>query len=246
MSDNLTPLPKPLFRIGALVPPANPTVEIEYPALVPADVAVHFMRLPIFSGDLDARNKGYVASFAEMVKGFGHLKLDAIAIALTGSQYRLAPLGDRDLCAALSDAAGVRVETATIAITRALKTLGEDRLNLMSPYPDYQTRLAVQYWQAAGYHIHHVKQFADALVAYHVTGQEISDALIEMATKAQGTIILSGTGMRTIETLALLKDKLQNPLLASNICSMWSITNQMGAPSAWMRAVMPASILQNH
>jgi len=245
MSAALAPLPHPRLRLGALVPPANPTVEIEYPALVPADVALHFMRLPVFPGDLDARNRGYVASFAQSIQGFGTLKLDAIAIALTGSQYRLKPEGDRALCDALSDAAGVRVETATIAIDRALRALGMDGISLMSPYPNVQTKLAVEYWQAAGYHVHHVQQFSDALVAYQVTAQDICAALLEMAAQAKGAIILSGTGMRTLETLAQLANRIEQPLLASNVCSIWSVTAHVGTPSDWMRAAMPAAIFAN-
>jgi len=242
MSEPLNPLAQPRFRMGVLVPPANPTVEIEYPALAPRDVALHVMRLPVFPGDLDARNQGYVASFAQAMQGFGTLKLDAIAIALTGSQYRLLPGGDRALCDQLSDAAGVRVETATLAIDKTLRALGQDTISLMSPYPEAQTRLAVAYWRTAGYQVHTVRQFANALVAYQLSAQEISTRLLEMAAQAKGAVILSGTGMRTVETLTRLVGQIEQPLLASNPCSVWSVTAPMGPPSAWMRAVMPAAL----
>lgn len=243
MTARLPALPMPKYRCGGLVPPANPTVEIEYPVLLPADVALHTMRLPVLPGDLDARNRGYVESFPEMIKGFGSLKLDAIAIALTGSQYRLAPQGDRDLCKRLSDQAGVPVETATIAIDKALKKLGIDTVSLMSPYPNQQTELAVRYWTDAGYRVHSVSQFEDRLVAYQVTPAQIGDALKRMDTAPDGAIILSGTGMRTIDMLAATAREIAVPVLASNICSIWSLTASWGEPSPWMSAVAPAALL---
>ena len=242
MTAHLPSLPPPKFRFGALVPPANPTVEIEYPALLPVDVALHTMRLPVLQGTLDDRNRGYVESFPEMIKGFGALKLDAIAIALTGSQYRLSPKGDRDLCNRLSDQAGIPVETGTIAIDRMLKALGVDTVSLMSPYPNIQTQLAVAYWKEAGYGVHSVSQFEDDLVAYRVTPEEIGRALKRMDVAPGGAIILSGTGMRTIDMLATTAAEIPAPVLASNICSVWSLTRDWGPASPWMAAVTPAGL----
>lgn len=241
---SLPVLPKPNYRFGGLVPPANPTVEIEYPVLLPADVALHIMRLPVLAGDLDTRNRGYVDSFATMIKGFGSLKLDAIAIALTGSQYRLSPTGDRELCDALSNQAGIPVETGTIAIDRALKQLGIEKVSLMSPYPNFQTGLAVKYWKEAGYDVHSVSQFEDKLVAYDVTPDEIAGALMKMDCASNGAIILSGTGMRTIDMLASHAGKMPVPVLASNICSIWSLTRDWGAASPWMQAVAAPGLLK--
>lgn len=244
MTVQLPPLPVPKFRFGGVVPPANPTVEIEYPVLLPADVALHTMRLPVLPGDLDDRNRGYVDSFPEMIKGFGSLKLDAIAIALTGSQYRLSPTGDRELCDRLSDKAGIPVETGTIAIDKALKRLGVNTVSLMSPYPNHQTQLACRYWEDAGYGVHSVSQFEDKLVAYHVTPEEIGNALKRLDAAADGAIILSGTGMRTIDMLAATGREIAVPVLASNICSIWSLTANWGEPSSWMRAVTPPALLK--
>lgn len=244
MAIQLPPLPVPKFRFGGVVPPANPTVEIEYPVLLPADVVMHTMRLPVLPGDLDDRNRGYVESFPDMIKGFGSLKVDAIAIALTGSQYRLSPKGDRELCDRLSDQVGIPVETGTIAIDKALKKLGVDTVSLMSPYPNYQTQLAVRYWEDAGYRVHSVSQFEDKLVAYHVTPEEIGDALKRMDVAADGAIILSGTGMRTIDMLAVTAHEIPVPVLASNICSVWSLTMNWGQPSSWMQVVTPPALLK--
>lgn len=243
MTADLPTLPAPSFRLGVLVPPANPTIEIEYPALAPAGVALHAMRLPVIAGDLEARNRGYVGAYAEAIKGFGSLKLDAVAVAMTGPQYRLLHEGDVALCKALSDAAGMRVETSSIALCHALQTLGVEHLSLLSPYPSWLTELAVRYWKSAGFTVDHVQAFEDKLVAYTVTPDQVAQALRDTRTEAGGAVVMSGTGMRTLE--ALLQVQGGVPALSSNLCSVWSLVRhfKQAAPSAWMRATLPQALL---
>lgn len=243
MTNDLPVLPAPTYRLGVLVPPANPTVEIEYPALIPANVALHAMRLPVIPGDLDARNRAYVGAYEGAVKGFGSLKLDAIAVALTGPQYRLLHGGDVALCDTLSDAAGIRVETASIALCNTLRVLSIDHVSLLSPYPDWLTSMAAAYWKSAGFKVDHIQSFEDKLVAYHVTPAEVTKVLHETPVDAGAAIVMSGTGMRTLETL--IQVTRDNPVLSSNICSVWSLTRHFNdSPySPWMRAALPRTLL---
>ena len=242
MNQALSPLPTPAFRLGVLVPPANPTVEIEFPALVPSDVALHAMRLPVIPGDLEARNRGYVGAYQECIKGFGSLKLDAVAVAMTGPQYRLLHAGDVELCQRLSDAAGVCVETSSVALCNALRALGVERMSLLSPYPDWLTTLAVAYWESAGFKVDHIKAFEDKLVAYAVTPDQVVQALADTPTQPGGAIVMSGTGMRTLEALRQAGTGI--PVLSSNLCSVWSLTRHFAGTTAspWMGATLPPAL----
>ncbi|WP_338628745.1 hypothetical protein [Yersinia intermedia] len=243
MTHYLTPLSQPTFRLGALVPPANPTVEIEYSALLPAQVALHSMRLPVIVGDLATRNRGYVDSYANAIKGFGTLKLDAITIAMTGPQYRLGYQGDSELCQRLSEQSGLRVETASLAICHALRALGVEHISLISPYPDWLTELARTYWLSAGFHLETVTRFKDDLVAYSVSAHEVASAIKRTACHPLGAIVLSGTGMTTLDALAQVKPQMAVPLLSSNLCAIWSLLHaDNSSPSAWMQAVLPSGL----
>ncbi|ANY17516.1 hypothetical protein AW878_03915 [Bordetella pseudohinzii] len=211
--------------------------------MLPAGVALHAMRLPVIPGDLDARNRGYVQAYAECIKGFGSLKLDAIAVAMTGPQYRLLFEGDVALCQRLSEAAEVPVETASMALYHALKALGIERLSLLSPYPNWLTNLAVAYWESAGFKVDHIQAFDDKLVAYSVTPEEVARALLETRTEAGGAVVMSGTGMRTLE--ALHQAQGITPLLSSNLCSVWSLARRIpgGNIAPWMAAALPSALL---
>lgn len=243
MIDSLPPIPEPAHRFGVLVPPANPTVEIEYQALAPANVVFHSMRLPVIAGDLDARNRGYVGAYSEALRGFGSLRLEGISVAMTGPQYRLLYQGDVDLCSKLSDLAGVPVETSSIALCNALRAMGKDHISLLSPYPDWLTHIAQAYWESAGFRVDHVRSFEDRLVAYEATPSRVAEVLRDTKAEAEGAIVMSGTGMRSLEALVLVRSGV--PVISSNLCGVWSLTrNLQVTDSPWMRACLPSALIR--
>lgn len=234
--------PTPSARVGVLVPPSNPVVELELRFFLPEDIGLHSARFPVFPNTtLDQRNLAYLDHYEPCQAGFGQLALDAIIVGLTGPSYRLLPDGDRAQCARLSAARGGPTATASLAILEALEALGARRIALVSPYPDWLTAKAAAFWTAAGYAVTQVVGISEEFRAYELTSDEVVAALARVDESACDAVVMSGTGMLTAPASLLSADRSPAPFLSSNLCSAWWASRVLGRPAgAALRRAAPA------
>jgi len=218
-----------LGRVGIATPQANPTVEDEFRILLPPKLAFNVVRL---RGSQDSRERlvDYARNLPESLATFDTLKPQLLGFACTGTSYLLGQSAARDRFAAVSAAVGYEIQSATTAIEWALDRIGARRIGLILPYPPWLADAARRYWEGAGLTVHSLvridTQSADTRSVYGVANDAVASALAGLDVEGVDAIVLSGTGMPTLQTLA--HSRVGRPTFSSNVALAACMMDRLG------------------
>ena len=222
----------PSHSVGIVVPPSNPTLEIEIKRLLGDHPYLYTSRLPVFPGcDLKERNQLYLEQYLDTSLRFGQLPLSGVLVGLTGSNYALGPDGDRRFSDEISEHLNVPFATTSLAILELLRSFRFERLHLELPYPQWLISEAKLYWEQAGIEVVAANSILDALNvqdAYAIDDLDLEGYLQSLKPHDGAPILLSGTGMRTVGALEDLVDRYPAPLLSSNLAAAWWLLRHSG------------------
>jgi maleate isomerase len=217
-------------RVGLVVPPSNPVAEPEMDALLGNDIVIYSDRLPRFDDlPLEERNLRYAPAYGDALDELAGLNLECALIAMTGPNYRLGLKGDRELCEELSARLGAPVATTSLATFEALAALGADRIHLVSPYPDWLTDTAVEYWSGAGIEVAGLERLleeGEEFYAYETPTAEVVAHLKSLTPKEGAAVVISGTGLGSVAATWQVAEALEAPILSSDLCGAWWILSQ--------------------
>lgn len=231
-------------RLGIATPQANPTVEPEMRALLPASIAVYATRLVHPAPDVETRLDHYIRNIPAALATFGVLRLDAFGFGCTGSSYRAGPALEDELTQRAADAATLPVITAAQAIRAVLAHLGARRIALVAPYPIALAAAGIAYWQAAGITVARSLRVDPALTdthrIYELTSDDALVALRKLDADSADCIVVSGTGMPTLAALRACRSEFSKPVISSNASLAWCLLRAV-APD--LAPTSPAELL---
>ena len=234
----------PRARVGIATPQANPTVEPEMRALLPAQIGVYATRLTHPSPRVEERIDHYVRHMPEAIRSFGSLRLAAFGFGCTGSSYRAGTTLEDELTAAAARDCALPVITAAQALRLALATLGARRIALVSPYPTDLAESGYRYWESAGLEItarlRVDTEIRDTHRIYEMTSDDALAALRSIELAGADCVVASGTGMPTVRALRAFRRECPLPVLSSNLCLAWALTRAV-APE--LAPALPADLL---
>lgn len=213
--------------IGIATPQANPTVEVECHALFNAPLFPLITRLISTSDSPRERLIDYVEQLPQALESFDTLNLSALLFACTGSSYLLERDAEQALIKQLREKSRTRVITATLAIHRELQLRGVKRLALLAPYPAFLKTAATRYWTQLGYDVmthESIDIGSDTRAIYDLTADQVLTAVDGVLNKGADVLLLSGTGMPTLDVIRQYPDS----VISSNLCLVAEAMRQTG------------------
>lgn len=226
--------------LGITTPQANSTVEPEMHALLGA-AGFTVLAARLVSGRADSRERlvDYFDRLPETLRQFDAAPLAAAGFACTGSSYLVRREDEERRLAAASRAAGFPVVSSAQAIRAALQALAVSRIALLSPYPAWLSEAGQRYWRDAGLHLTSVaglpEDMLDTRGIYRLTTAQVRERLAALDLRGAQAVLLSGTGMPTLRTMAAAK--LGIPVVSSNLCLAWLLAKLAGGTAdiqAWI------------
>ncbi len=222
---NLEPRARPV-RIGFLVPPGNPTVEVEMIALAPPRVSVHFTRMVAHGAagshqGQEERNRSQIAHLAENVALIAMVAPKVIVLAHTATSYTLGKDGEAELVARMERQSGIRFITAFGAVLAALAHLGVTRVALGTPYDADSTAKGKAALEAHGIEVVSVGRLENVKNIYDETAERAHGLARRVDVPRAQAVFLSGVGMPTLATLESMERDLGKPVVSAAAAMMW-------------------------
>ena len=215
----------PRGLIGALTPQANTTVEPEFSVLWPPGYAMINARLISPQSTIMARLRDYWVTTEASLDQFANAPLSAVAYACTGASYLAGKDEEDALVARIEDTRGTPFVTSARAVTDALRAFGAARIGLVSPYPADLTEASIGYWKSRGFDVVETSSAFDAGSAFHpiysLAAASASDALELLRDKPVDAIVMLGTGMPTLGSIAETAGWDGPPVMSCMLCLAW-------------------------
>ena len=214
--------------LGIGTPQANPTVEMEMRRLLPADVEPLTTRLVSRSDSPDERLVDYLEGLPNYLGTFDTLPLQAFGFACTGSTYLAGKDREAEIVRDVEKSFGYPIITAAEAVRRELDSTGTERIALFAPYPKHLVDAAVAHWEAIGVRVTALRRLdlgsMDTRLIYRLGSSDVLRELADFDVGTADSVLVSGTGVPTLDALAPAEERFGCPVVSSNLCLARALT----------------------
>lgn len=215
----------PKGLLGVFTPQANTTVEPELALMTPPGYAFINARMMSSKDTIPGRLLDYISQFPEQLAQFANAPIDAIALACTGASYLLGKDQEDTLLADIEQRTKVPAFTGASASVDALRTLGANRIGLVSPYNSALDEQSAGYWNSRGFEVVAEASAFRETDAFHpiysLEAQAASNALAALESEELDAILMLGTGMPTLDAIAAKPFVGKAPVLSCMLCLGW-------------------------
>jgi len=202
-------------------------------------ITAHFARLRVLAIDFGEGSRAQFDPGA--VLAAADLLADAKVQAICWNGTSGAWLGldqDRALCAAITARTGIPATTATLALMRAVATLGARRIGLVTPYlGEVQAAIAAR-WATAGLEVvaaRHLEDPGNYSFADH-TEATVAAMVRQVAAARPDAIAIHCTNFRGGGIAPALEAELGIPVLDSVAVSLWGAIGAAGGDAVGLAA----------
>lgn len=217
-----------LARIGVIAPSINTCIEPQFRALAPPGVEFHVTRLRLRSGDRsELLAMGDAAGAAAEL--LADLDPDLVLFQCTAATTIGGPAYEADLVARVAAAAGRPATSTGSAVVAALRTLGAERVALITPYEPEINEAEARFLDGHGLRV--VEDRALGLEASEYTSvppERWLDVARGSAAREADAVFLSCTNVRTLEVIEALERELGRPVVTSNQAGLWQALRLVG------------------
>ena len=143
----------PRRRIGVLLPSTNSTVEPDFNMVAPAGVSIHAQRLWL-TNEMSPESTDRMNT--EVEDGARYLATAAVELVgyfCTGGTFYRGPDYDVDLVRRIAEAAAVPALSTASVTADALRSLGAERISVVTPYLQWENDLLRAYYEALGFEL---------------------------------------------------------------------------------------------
>ncbi len=141
---------------------------------------------------------------------------------------------DERLCKEIAEAAEVDTAyTTSTAVRLAFEKLNTKKMSIITPYPDDVNVSERVFFEGKGFVVNNINGIPTAdpnnrKLIYKITPEQIFDFAVEHMDPTSDTLFLSCTGLRALDVIKPLQDRLGVPVVTSNQTAIWLMGSYFG------------------